>query len=94
MPRVYNRHRGDAPPNAVYIGRGTIYGNPFSHIDYPNTILVGSRDEAVEKYRERLENMPSLQKLIKKELKGKDLVCSCAPRACHGDVILEIANED
>jgi hypothetical protein len=27
-----------------------------------------------------------------KRLKGKDLVCWCAPLACHGDVILKYAN--
>jgi hypothetical protein len=26
------------------------------------------------------------------ELRGKDLVCWCAPDACHADVLLELAN--
>ncbi|GAG87489.1 unnamed protein product, partial [marine sediment metagenome] len=26
------------------------------------------------------------------ELKGKDLVCWCAPLPCHADVLLELAN--
>jgi hypothetical protein len=26
------------------------------------------------------------------ELRGKDLVCGCAPLACHGDVLLRLAN--
>jgi hypothetical protein len=30
----------------------------------------------------------------KRELKGKDLVCYCAPLACHGDVLSRIANEE
>ena len=29
---------------------------------------------------------------IRKELKGKDLVCWCAPKSCHADILLEIAN--
>jgi hypothetical protein len=29
---------------------------------------------------------------IKRELKGKDLICFCAPKPCHADVLLEIAN--
>jgi len=28
----------------------------------------------------------------KRELRGKDLVCFCAPNACHGDVLIEVAN--
>jgi hypothetical protein len=30
----------------------------------------------------------------KTELRGKDLVCWCAPKLCHADVLLEIANAD
>jgi hypothetical protein len=26
------------------------------------------------------------------ELRGRDLVCWCAPCACHGDVLIELAN--
>ena len=26
------------------------------------------------------------------ELRGRNLVCFCAPAACHGDVLLELAN--
>lgn len=26
------------------------------------------------------------------ELRGKDLVCFCAPRPCHGDLLLRLAN--
>lgn len=29
-----------------------------------------------------------------RELKGKDLVCWCAPLACHADVLLKIANDE
>ena len=28
-PRVYNKHHGDAPPGAIYIGRGSPWGNRF-----------------------------------------------------------------
>jgi Domain of unknown function (DUF4326) len=26
------------------------------------------------------------------ELRGKDLLCFCAPAACHGDLLLRLAN--
>ena len=29
-----------------------------------------------------------------KALRGKDLVCWCAPQRCHADVLLKYANED
>lgn len=93
MPKVYNRHHGDAPPGAVYVGRGTMWGNPYSHIDYPNTILVETREEAVTQFENRVKDQ-NLEAVIKANLKGKDLICSCAPKPCHADVLLRIANED
>ena len=29
MRRLFNRHHKDAPDGAVYIGRGTPWGNPY-----------------------------------------------------------------
>lgn len=45
-------------------------------------------DEVVDKYRKWL-NRPELVAAAKRELFGKDLVCFCAPKTCHGDVLLE-----
>lgn len=33
-----------------------------------------------------------VEDIAKRELRGKDLACWCAPQACHADVLLEIAN--
>lgn len=86
MPRVYNKYHKDAPLGSVYIGRPTKWGNPFS------IGKDGTREEVVIKYEQYLKNRPELIKAAKKELKGKDLVCYCAPKTCHGDVLLEVAN--
>ena len=51
-----------------------------------------SREFVIEKYREWLYERPELIEDAKRELAGKDLVCYCAPKACHGDVLLEAAN--
>jgi hypothetical protein len=88
MPKVYNKYHGDAPETAVYIGRPSKWGNPFS-------ISPGQpRDVCVERYREYLQQRPELRDMAKRELKGKDLVCFCKPRACHGDVLLEVVNAE
>lgn len=82
MRRLYNRHHKDAPANAVYIGRGTPWGNPF---------IVGRhgvRGECVDKFE--LEVLPTLDI---SELVGKSLVCSCYPNRCHGDSILKRLQE-
>jgi hypothetical protein len=39
-----------------------------------------------------LLNSPELLKQLG-ELRGKDLVCFCAPNACHGDVLVKIVNK-
>lgn len=89
MPKVWNKRDPNVPKDAVYVGRPTVWGNPFV------VGKDGTREEVVRKYRERIENFgPNSFIEIKKQLKGKDLVCWCAPKACHADVLLEIANEN
>jgi len=93
MPQVHNKYHGTAPANAVYIGRPSKWGNPFTHKD--GTLAefkVSSREEAVTKYEEWLLTQPELVAAVKAELCGKDLVCFCKPKACHGDVLLRVAN--
>ncbi|WP_018949030.1 DUF4326 domain-containing protein [Thioalkalivibrio sp. ALMg11] len=86
MPKVLNKRRDGVPPGAVYIGRGGPWGNPF--------VLGrdGDRETVIAKYRSHLLARPELVERARAELAGKDLVCFCAPAACHGDVLLEIAN--
>lgn len=73
----------------VYIGRPSPWGNPF-------TIgRDGTREEVIAKYREWL--MQHERKWLRSSLhllRGKRLGCWCAPLACHGDVLLELANKD
>jgi hypothetical protein len=93
MPKVHNKYHKIAPADAVYIGRPSKWGNPFSHMaDTLAEFRTESRDEAVSKYREWLLTQPELLAAVVAELAGKDLVCWCAPKKCHGDVLLEIAN--
>lgn len=88
MPRVYNRRYSGVPDEAVPIERGTDWGNPFR----VNT--AGSRAKAIAQFREWVDSQPEYRQKIKNELRGKDLVCCCKPKPCHGDVLLEIANKE
>lgn len=77
----------------VYIGRGSPFGNPFSHKQGTKaTWVVSSRDEAVDKYREWILQQPELLARLP-ELKNKTLSCWCAPKRCHGDVLLELVEQ-
>ncbi len=86
MPQVLNKRSVGVPAGAVYIGRPSKWGNPFV------MGRDGTREEVVAKYREFLAARPDLAARARAELKGKDLLCFCAPKACHGDVLMEIAN--
>lgn len=89
QPRVYNKHHAINPPNnAVYIGRGSKWGNPYIINQH------GNRAEVIAKYRSYLSEHPELIAAAKVELAGKNLICFCAPHACHGDILLEIANPE
>jgi hypothetical protein len=87
LPKVYNKHHRNAPEGAVYIGRGSKWGNPF--VIGPN----GNRTEVIKAYEEWLRDNPQLLEAIKRELPKKDLVCFCKPAACHGDILLALANQ-
>lgn len=95
-PKVYNKHHKDAPADAVYIGRGSLWGNRYTHLksSYPGTVQVDSREEAVRLFEEEIRSNPQNILDIINDLKGKNLVCFCAPLACHGDVLLKIANQE
>jgi hypothetical protein len=88
MPKVLNKYKEGFPAGSVYIGRPSAFGNPFV------IGKDGTREEVIAKHREWLLSQPQLIERAKKELRGKDLVCFCAPKACHGDLLLRIANED
>lgn len=69
----------------VYIGRPSKWGNPFA------IGRDGSRAEVIRKYRAWLNTQPQLLAALP-ELRDKTIACWCAPLACHGDVLAELAN--
>ncbi len=87
MPKVLNKYKDEIPKGAVYIGRPSIYGNP-----YPIN-KNQDRTKVIQLFAQYLEERPDLKARVRKDLRGKDLVCFCAPLACHGDVLLKVANE-
>lgn len=78
----------------IYIGRGSIYGNPFTHIKSPTKaeFKVDSRDEAVESYRKWVIHQDGIMRSLP-ALRGLTLGCFCHPQACHGDVLIELLEQ-
>lgn len=82
IERVKNRHYETYD---VYIGRGSRWGNPFKI--GPD----GDRLEVILKYRRHLwqclrEGSVTQNDLL--SLQGRTLGCYCAPKPCHGHVLL------
>jgi len=87
-----------------YIGRPTNWGNPWTHRTSKVTDrIVESREEAVNNYRawllgEDFQNVLQRQRAwILKNLpilEGKTIACWCHPKACHGDVLVEILEQE
>lgn len=72
--------------DGTYVGRPSKFGNPFVIGQH------GSRADVIARYETWLLSQPALVEAAKRELRGKSLVCWCAPLACHGDVLLRVAN--
>lgn len=87
MPRVWNK-RTHPEIVAVYVGRPTIFGNPFV------IGKDGTRADVIAKYEQFIRSKPALMAAAVRQLKGKDLSCWCSPEPCHADILLKIANGD
>ena len=85
------------PPNTIYVGRPSRYGNPFDW-------RLSSQAKAKEKYRRWLaigfQSGAITEQQIREDLGGYDLACWCPlpapgePDLCHAAVLLEIANPE
>ena len=85
MSKVLNlKHIKFDPKTMVKVDRSTEWGNPF---------IIGrdgDRKTVIKKYKEWITQNKLMKDLPK--LKGKDLLCWCAPEPCHADVLLVLAN--
>lgn len=103
MIYVYNlrveTHNG---PNSFYIGRGSVLGNPYTHIKDRKTKAiyeVKDRDEAIDRYSDYFDLMygsniaytKAIDEIYDIYKSGEDvyLGCFCKPLRCHGDIIKE-----
>lgn len=98
---VVNKRIHKPTRNDFYIGRPSPLGNPFTHIADKKTLahrIVGSREEAIEAYQEYFkEEIRNSNSTVSHEfdrlerfVQDRDivyLVCWCAPKGCHGDVL-------
>lgn len=90
------------PEHTKYVGRGSLYGNPFRvarsarELEAGGELVVASSADAVERFREWIRQTREgrfVAACAARNLWGLDLACWCPlDQACHADVLLEIAN--
>lgn len=76
----------------VYIGRGSPWGNPFTHLPLGRTTAqarVASRERAIQEYERWILERPELMARLP-ELRDVILVCHCRPLPCHGDTLVKL----
>jgi hypothetical protein len=87
MPKRIQRKRARGwkmPPNTVYVGRPSKWGNPY-------TIGQWFPKSAVTLFAAYAESM--LDRAWLEPLRGKNLACWCKlDEPCHADVLLYLAN--
>ena len=72
----------------VYIGRGSIWGNPYTVADH-------GRDYAIILHKKKFLLDVYIGAITKEQLltlTGKTLGCFCKPKSCHGDIIALMAD--
>jgi len=84
------RHiREHRTPNDIYIGRPSPWGNPFP------LRSESERGACLERFRVWAQFSGDPRAVWIRahvhELRGKNLVCFCAPKACHGDILAAMA---
>lgn len=86
------------PPNTVYVGRPTKWGNPYSPNDRDKAGLgpptPDNMEMAARWFQNGVERLLAADPNALDELRGKNLACWCPlDQPCHADVLLELANQ-
>lgn len=85
------------PPNTIYVGRPTRYGNPFKVGELnADTGKIVTLEKCLEYFRFYLQRKYQGALLVEflAPLRGKNLACFCKEsEPCHADILLELANQ-
>lgn len=84
------------PPDAVYVGRPTDWGNHW-RIGEPDPDdghpMIG--DEVIARFKEDATKMSIVNPKWLEPLRDKDLACWCPLTSpCHADILLNLANPE
>ena len=87
VPKLVNKRTARPREGDVYIGRPSLFGNPFE------TGTAGTRAEVIAKYKqyfeERIGRDLAFRTAVDALAAVPRLVCWCTPLPCHGQVIID-----
>ncbi len=98
MCNVVNKYKQKATSTDLYIGRGSLLGNPYTHLKGSTLakFKVTTREESITNYEKYFYDVllknPKVMKLLNSITDQTNLVCFCKPKDCHGDVIQQWYN--
>lgn len=87
---VNEKNRPKNNIGVVYVGRPSVFGNPF------RIGLDGNRAEVIQKFEKYARERISRDALFREQVKalhGRTISCWCKPLACHGDILARLADE-
>lgn len=89
---IGNKHHNDS---GEYIGRGSPLSNPFTIGSYTREEAVYSYDNWLHDQIERVQDPAVIAEMdrlahILLDTKRLTLVCYCAPKLCHGNIIRDV----
>jgi len=103
--KIINVHGPGRKYGYVYVGRKFTgdkhFGNPFSHLGLSNVVVVPDRDAACDAFEKWITSEsyqdvePERRQWIinnLNKLRGKNLGCFCAPKRCHAETLMKLAN--
>ena len=101
--KIFNKNNEEPKgPNVFYCGRGSVLGNPYTHIKDRKTkamFVVPTREDAIEQYAHYFDAMyghnvdftNAVDKIYEAYKTGQDvyLGCYCYPQRCHCEIIAD-----
>lgn len=84
-PHVFLANIRNDEPYDIYIGRPSVWGNPFK------VGFNGDRDLVIDLHARWIVQQEDLMAQIH-DLRGKVLGCFCSPKRCHGEILVRLAN--
>ncbi len=95
-PTIANIRDIESWENALYIGRKSHFKHEtLQKSEWANHFKVSAslrRTDAIKQYEKYVKNNKQLMSKLH-TLNGKNLVCWCAPKPCHGEVLVKLFNE-